>query len=310
VLVATSGDTGSAVADGFAGVPGLRVAVLYPAGRVSPVQERQLVAQREGVTAFAVDGSFDDCQRLVKEALVAPDLVDLRLSSANSINVGRLLPQATYYVWAVAELARAVGDRDVRPVVSVPSGNLGNLTAGLLAAAMGLPLAGFIAAHNANGFYPRQLRGEAAAFDYPPTVATVANAMDVGAPSNFERLHALFAGGYPVPVWGTSVSDADTLARLRAVHAEEGLLVCPHTAIGLEAVERWREEGNGRAGLPAIALATAHAAKFPEIVARALPGVTVRHEALDALVAAPKRVRSLPADIRALASALRTLDTP
>jgi threonine synthase len=308
VLVATSGDTGSAVADGFAGIPGLRVALLYPAGRVSPVQERQLVARRDGVTAFAVEGTFDDCQRLVKGALVDPGLADLQLSSANSINIGRLLPQATYYVWAVAELARATGERGLRPVVSVPSGNLGNLTAGLLAAAMGLPVERFVAAHNANDYFPRRLRGEAEPFAYPDTVATVANAMDVGAPSNFERIHALFGERLPAPVWGTGVDDAAALARLRATFEDDDVLVCPHTAIGLEAIERLRDADRSLAEVPAVGLATAHAAKFPEVVARALPGHEPRHPALDALLGGPTRVRPLPVLPAALAEALRALE--
>jgi threonine synthase len=308
VLVATSGDTGSAVADGFAGVPGLQVAVLFPAGRVSPVQERQLTVARPGVETFAVEGTFDDCQRLVKAALVDRELADVPLSSANSINVGRLLPQATYYAWAVLQLMRARGDDDPRPIVSVPSGNLGNLTAGLLAAAMGVPIGAFVAAHNANDYFPRFLAGEIPAFRFPPTVATVANAMDVGAPSNFERLHAMFQGEWPVPLQGVRVDDPDTLGRIASTYRERGRLVCPHTAIGLEALERVRRApGTGSAERSGIALATAHAAKFPEVVARALPGTTATHPVLDALAGAEHRVTPLAADLESLRPALRRL---
>jgi threonine synthase len=306
VLVATSGDTGSAVADGFAGVDGLRVAVLYPARRVSTVQERQLIARRPGVMAFAVEGTFDDCQRLVKAALVDPGLASLRLSTANSINVGRLLPQTTYYAWAWLQLAR-LGAGDERPLVSVPSGNLGNLTAGLLAAAMGVPVGGFVAAHNANDYFPRYLGGEVAPFAYPPTVATVANAMDVGAPSNFERLHALFADGWPVPLSAAVVDDEAALARLGEVWREDGRLVCPHTAIALEGIERARAADPAARAVPAIALATAHPAKFPDVVARAVADARPCHPSLAALRRGPTLVRSLPATSGALAEALRRL---
>jgi threonine synthase len=306
VVVATSGDTGSAVADGFAGIPGLQVAVLYPSGRVSPVQERQLVARREGVQAFAVDGTFDDCQRLVKAALVDPALADLRLSSANSINVGRLLPQMTYYAWAWLQLARARGE-EVAPLVSVPSGNLGNLTAGLMAAAMGVPVARFVAAHNANDYFPRHLAGELPPFAYGATVSTVANAMDVGAPSNFERLHALAATFARIPLAGVAVDDEAALAAIARVRREDGVLVCPHTAIGLEAIEHVRAAEPRWRDVPAVSLATAHAAKFPEVVARVLPDAQPTHPTLEALRGAPARVRPLAATSEALAAALRDL---
>jgi threonine synthase len=305
VLVATSGDTGSAVADGFAGIRGLRVAVLYPAGRVSPVQERQLIARRPGVRAFAVEGTFDDCQRLVKAALVDPDLAPLGLSTANSINIGRLLPQTTYYAWAAVQLSRLRAGDDL-PLVSVPSGNLGNLTAGLFAAAMGVPVGRFVAAHNANDFFPSYLSGEAEAFEYRPTVATVANAMDVGAPSNFERLHALFGAGTTASVMGEVVDDEAALARIARVWRDDGRLVCPHTAIGLEAVERVRSRDGAWRTAPAIALATAHPAKFPEVVARAVPGARPSHPTLEAQ-GAPTRVTPLRATAEDLAEALARL---
>ncbi|MEX1055549.1 MAG: threonine synthase, partial [Rhodothermales bacterium] len=182
ILVATSGDTGSAVADGFAGQERIRVVLLYPKGKVSPVQERQLIVKRPGVRALAVEGDFDDCQRMVKEAFLDPIPTQVNLSSANSINIGRLLPQMLYYIWA----ARLLASEDV--LFCVPSGNLGNLTGGVLAHLSGLPVHGFLAAHNANDFFPQFLsRGDAA---FAPTKATLSNAMDVGAPSNFERLRA------------------------------------------------------------------------------------------------------------------------
>jgi len=287
VLVATSGDTGGAVADGFAGIDGLRVVVLYPEGRVSPVQERQLTQPREGVMAVAVAGDFDACQRLAKQALVDPALADLDLTSANSINVGRLLPQATYHVWGVLQWARACGVAPADVWSVVPSGNLGNLAAALLAAAMGAAPRGLVAAHNANDHFPRVLRGEAAAGDAPATVATLSNAMDVGAPSNLERLVALFpAGAYPVPVHGVAVDDEATLAAMRRCWADHRSIVCPHTAVGLEALARLRRRTAGGVTGPALVVATAHPGKFPEVVARALPGVVVTHPALEALPSA------------------------
>ncbi len=284
VLVATSGDTGSAVADGFTGVAGLAVVVLYPAGRVSPIQERQLTVPREGVYALAVDGDFDACQRLTKQALVDPSLVGLRLSSANSINLGRLLPQTTYHVWGALQLARAL-DVALEQVLSVvPSGNLGNLVAGLLATAMGLPLAGFVAAHNANDHFPRVLRGEADPSVAPATIATVSNAMDVGAPSNLERVLALFPEGrYPVPLRGVSIGDAATLATIARTWYDDGVLVCPHTAVGLEALREVRARAGSAPAAPALVLATAHPAKFPEVVERALPGVRASDPRLEGL---------------------------
>lgn len=294
ILVATSGDTGSAVADGFAGMANIRVVLLYPKGRVSPVQERQLICRRPGVMALAVEGSFDDCQRLVKAALVDAELSQLPLSSANSINIGRLLPQMLYYLWAARQSEQRVH-------FSVPSGNLGNLTAGVLASLMSLGTPRLIAAHNANRFFPEFLAGKAAPYAFYPTVATLSNAMDVGAPSNFERLYALLGDQLPAQIWGTSVDDATTLARMQAVYERYGYLVCPHTAVGLEGLARYRRDtGDAQ---PAVALACAHPAKFPETVARAL-GVTPREPRLEALWQAEVSVREIPPTLAALKAEL------
>ena len=261
ILVATSGDTGSAVADGFAGQENIRVMLLYPEGQVSPVQERQLVVQREGVQTLAVRGTFDDCQRLVKGAFTDADLRGVRLSSANSINVGRLLPQMLYYAWAVRE-----GAFD-NVVFCVPSGNLGNLTGGVLAMQSGLPVRRFVAAHNANRFFPDYLGGHRG--DFPPSVRTRSNAMDVGAPSNFERLQTLLpAEEMERHIWGTSVEDDVALEMMRRVYKRSGYLADPHTAVGLEAVRRYRDQTGDDAS--AIVLATAHPAKFPDVVEDAL----------------------------------------
>jgi threonine synthase len=304
VLVATSGDTGSAVADAFQGFEGVRVVLLYPEGGVSEMQERQLVARRLGVQALRVRGSFDDCQRLVKGAFADPSLGTLGLTSANSINVGRLLPQALYYLWGALQVERLRGRREPLDVC-VPSGNLGNVTAGMLAAGMGWEVGRFLVAHNVNDFFPDFLRSRAEAYAFRPTRATLSNAMDVGAPSNFERLLALSGPELPRRMWGTSVDDATTLERMRASDLEDGYLPCPHTAVGLEAVERYREE-TGRAR-PVMVLATAHPAKFPDAVRSATGREAPRNEVLEELASAPRNVAALPADAGALRDALLAL---
>jgi threonine synthase len=301
ILVATSGDTGSAVADGFAGLENLRVVLLYPKGKVSVVQERQLVQPRPGVRALAVAGDFDDCQRLVKAAFVDPELRALGLSSANSINLGRLLPQALYYFWAALELASRYGET-TPPVFCVPSGNLGNLTAGLLAAEMGLEAGRLLAAHNANDFFPGYLRRLYGKDAFKKTVATLSNAMDVGAPSNFERLYALLGEGVRERVWGTSVSDGATLARLRATYEACGYVACPHTAVGLEAAARYRAETSDEA--PLIVLATAHPAKFVDTVEGALGAALPKVPALEALQGLNERVPVIAPHLDALRRAL------
>ena len=302
VLVATSGDTGGAVVDGMAGIEGLDVVVLFPDHGVSPVQRAQLTAARPRVHAFAVEGSFDDAQRLVKEAFRDPELAELPLTSANSINLGRWLPQASFHVWGLAQLAQA-GVEPADAVVVVPSGNLGDLVAGLYAAAMGAAPRAFVAAHNANAYLVERLAGRRAPFDFPATVATLSNAMDVGAPSNYERLDALWGEAPPVPLRAVRVDDDATLARIATTWREAGVLVCPHTAVGLEAAAR--DAARRDRGAPRLVLATAHPAKFPEVVARALPGVEARDPVLDALAAAPKRERRIAATLGALRAALR-----
>lgn len=321
VLTATSGDTGSAVADAFAGLERVRVAVLYPAGGVSAVQEAQLTAARPGVRTFAVAGTFDDCQRLVKAAFADEGLRGTRLSSANSINVGRLLPQLLYYLWGTARTWEASGRRQPLEIV-VPSGNLGNLTAGMLAAEAGMPVAGFLAAHNRNDFFPRHLAGEADAYAFSGSVSTPSNAMDVGAPSNFERLYEGFGDDLRSRVAAVRVDDAATFERMRLTYERHGALVCPHTAVGLEALELHRAAarsltgsragaGDASAGAhergrstPALVLATAHPAKFPESVLKAT-GVTPPVPAtLERFERMPKRVEGLAAEPAALRAAL------
>ncbi len=293
IVVATSGDTGSAVAAGFTGRRNVDVVLLYPAGRVSPLQELQLTVERPGVRSFRVDGDFDDCQRMAKAVLADPAVRERGVSSANSINIGRLLPQQLYYLWASAQL-----DEPLRFVV--PSGNLGNLTAGVYAALSGMPVSGFVAAHNANSWFPDWLRGEAEAFRFPATVQTLSNAMDVGAPSNFERLYALGERATDL-IRGQAVTEEATLRRIAQTHEESGVLVCPHTAVGLEGLAREQEAG---ATGPSVVLATAHPAKFAEVIERALPGVRATAAELDRMQGSPVRVSSLPADPAALRSVL------
>jgi threonine synthase len=301
ILVATSGDTGSAVADGFAGQDNIEVVLLYPKGKVSEVQERQLITERPGVRSFAVEGTFDDCQRMVKEAFVDPELAHLPLSSANSINIGRLLPQALYYLWAAAQLHRHTRASKVN--YCVPSGNLGNLTAGILAALMGQPVHRFIAAHNDNHFFPDFLQGKAQAYQFHPTIATLSNAMDVGSPSNFERLYTLLGSEkLRAWVWGTSVSNEATLARMKAAHQTHGYVACPHSAVGLEAQARYRAQTADPT--PTISLACAHPAKFPEVVFSALGQEPPPEQALQVLYNRPTRVQTIDPTLQALKASL------
>ncbi len=293
ILVATSGDTGSAVADGFAGQDNIEVVLLYPKGKVSRVQERQLIVEREGVRSFAVEGNFDDCQRMVKEAFMDDSLSHLPLSSANSINIGRLLPQSLYYLWAVNRSGLTA------PNVCVPSGNLGNLTGGIFASFVGQDIAKFIAAHNANHFFPDYLNATVDAFDFHSTLATVSNAMDVGSPSNFERLyHLLPQDKLRSWVWGSSVSNEVTLERMKQTYDAFSYIVCPHTAVGLEGLARYREAtGDTNA---AISLACAHPAKFPEAITKALNIAAPHEEALDKLFEQKTNVLTIAPNLAAL----------
>jgi threonine synthase len=262
VLVATSGDTGSAVARGFAGVAGTRVVVLYPSGKVSPFQEAQMATIGGNVTAVRVEGVFDDCQRLVKSALMDPELAPMRLTSANSINIGRLLPQTFYYVSGYLDVTARAGG----PVVfSVPSGNLGNLTAGVMAARMGVPVARFVAATNANDVLPEYL--DARAFRPRASIPTLSNAMDVGDPSNFARLAAMYgssAGRMGADIAGVRVSEAETRAAIRGAYRRSGTILDPHAAVAYWAAERFQRAAGART--PIIVLATAHPAKFADVV--------------------------------------------
>jgi len=260
ILVATSGDTGSAVASGFFGVPGMRVVVLYPRGRISRLQERQIATLGGNIAALEVDGVFDDCQRLVKGAFADGDLRRrLDITSANSISVARLLPQSFYYFYALSRLAGPG-----RAAVAVPSGNFGNLTAGLMARRMGLAVERFVAATNANDAVPEYLRS--GKYRPRPSQATISSAMDVGDPSNFERILDLGGGEWSAvrrEICGSRWSDAETRAMIRRTHEESGYVLDPHGAVALAGLQSFLSRHRGWRG---IALATAHPAKFPEVV--------------------------------------------
>ncbi len=268
VLVATSGDTGGAVALGFLGVPNTRVTILYPKGKVSEIQELQLCTNGQNIHALEVDGTFDDCQRLVKEAFADAELnAKLRLTSANSINIARLIPQTFYYFNAYAQLKRQ-GVEEM--VVAVPSGNFGNIAAGLLAQRMGLPVAQFIAATNVNDTVPRYL--ETGAFEPQPSVQTLANAMDVGAPSNWVRIMALFNEDYSAVnqhIKAYRFSDEETLKAIQQLWQVHDYIACPHTAIAWLATQAYQQENPGTAAA-CVFLSTAHPCKFPEALPAAL----------------------------------------
>ncbi|BDU74231.1 threonine synthase [Mesoterricola silvestris] len=293
VLTATSGDTGAAVASAFLGLPGFQVVVLYPAGRVSPLQERQFATLGDNVRTFAVEGSFDDCQALVKGAFGDADLAArLGLTSANSINIARLLAQVTYYFEAVARTGEA-------PVIAVPSGNFGNLYAGLLAKRVGLPVKAFVVATNANRTVPDFL--ETGVYRPRASVATLSNAMDVGAPSNWERIHALFQGDLEAmrgALRRGSLTDAGTLDSMRELHGA-GYLPDPHAAVAHGVLA-----GNLRPGETGVFLATAHPAKFRETLEAELGIRVPLPPALLEVRDRPVLSRSLPADAAALRAEL------
>jgi threonine synthase len=300
ILVATSGDTGGAVAAAFHGRPGVEVAVLFPKGLVSPTQERQLTCWGGNVRSLAVRGTFDDCQRLVKAAFLDSQLASARmLSSANSINLGRLLPQAAYYAASSLEVWRRHGEP---ASFIVPSGNLGNALACLWARQVGLPIAEVLLAHNANRAVPEFLAS--GKWQPRPSIATLASAMDVGDPSNMERLRAL----YPLleelraAVTACSVSDEEIRASIRAGYREYGQMWCPHTATAAEA---WRRLTPARRRARRwILVSTAHAAKFREIVEPLVGREVPVPETLTRLFARPTQYIEIDATLAALRTAL------
>ncbi|MDR2135378.1 MAG: threonine synthase [Treponema sp.] len=333
IIVATSGDTGGAVADGFFGVEGISVTVLYPRGRVSPLQERQIAGLGGNVSALAVEGSFDDCQRMVKAALADAGLKKrLRLSSANSINVSRLIPQAAYYAAAAGRAleGRIDPDGEASPrsyprrgaapgtggaghrvrkgeaiTLAVPSGNFGNLTAGIYAWKMGAPVRRFVAATNINKTIPDYL--ESGDYRARPSLATISNAMDVGAPSNFERMAAhLSWAEMKEHILGVSVTDDETRAAIRAVRDSAGYVLDPHSGVGWAAADKLLERGlvSGPLGI----LSTAHPAKFAETVEPLAGPVPVPPSLAKAMERSP-RSRVIPAEIPALADILYSAES-
>ncbi len=261
VLVATSGDTGSAVANGFLGVNGIRVFVLYPKGKVSPIQECQFTTLGQNITALEVDGVFDDCQALVKSAFMDADLnARLKLTSANSINVARFLPQAFYYFYAVAQLQKKGVDKNI--VVCVPSGNFGNITAGLFGKKMGLPVKRFIAANNRNDIFYQYLKTET--YSPKPSIQTIANAMDVGDPSNFARILDLYGNSHDAiaaEISGCTYNDEQISETLRDCYRKNHYLLDPHGAVGYRALSEFLQPDE-----VGIFLETAHPAKFKDTV--------------------------------------------
>jgi threonine synthase len=294
ILVATSGDTGSAVANGFFNVPGVRVVVLYPEGGVSSLQEKQFTTLGSNITAVKVRGVFDDCQMLVKRAFLDPQLNQkLNLSSANSINIARLLPQSFYYAYAVAQLQKKGIEF---PSFSVPSGNFGNLTAGLIADRMGVKMGRFIAATNRNDVVPNYLAGDK--FKSKASVKTISNAMDVGNPSNFPRIMHMYDGNdqkVRKKVVGYSFSDSETRETIRSVYKNTGYLLCPHTAIGYKAAEQYRKRVED---VPTVTLATAHPVKFSEVIEPVIKRKIELPERLKPVLQRKVDAFSIPADYK------------
>ncbi len=297
IVTATSGDTGAAVARGFHNAPGVEVFALYPSGQVSPLQEKQFTTLGGNITALEVDGTFDDCQRLVKACFADNRIREARqLTTANSINIARLLPQMTYYIHAVTGLMpegtqEPAGGGFARPIVcSVPSGNFGNLTAGLLAHRMGLPVRRFIAATNINHVVPDYL--SQGRFHPKPSLRSISNAMDVGNPSNFDRMLDLYGHDHQAmtsDIQGAWYDDRQTRQAIVEVWERYGYLMDPHTAVGyLGSRQHTAENEQG------LILATAHPAKFPETISSLLPDAIEIPEQL--LEAAAGRKQSIPVE--------------
>lgn len=294
VLVATSGDTGSAVANGFLGVEGIHVYVLYPEGKVSAIQECQFTTLGQNITALEVDGVFDDCQRLVKSAFMDADLnAHMRLTSANSINVARFLPQAFYYFYAYAQMKRQ-GKAD-ELVICVPSGNFGNLCAGLFAHRMGLPIKRFIAANNRNDIFYQYLKtGE---YNPRPSVQTIANAMDVGDPSNFARILDLYGHSHEAIcglISGATYTDEQIAETVADTYRRTGYLLDPHGACGYRALAEKLQEGE-----QGVFLETAHPAKFRDTVEAIVKDEVAIPEKLQAFMHGTKQSVPMTAEFEA-----------
>ncbi|MFY9597578.1 MAG: threonine synthase [Dysgonamonadaceae bacterium] len=291
VLVATSGDTGSAVANGFLGVEGIQVFVLYPSGKVSEIQEAQFTTLGQNVVALEIDGTFDDCQALVKSAFMDEELNrKMYLTSANSINIARFLPQSIYYFYAYAQLAKQQPVDNV--VVSVPSGNLGNLAAGLFAKRMGLPVKRFIAANNRNDVFFQYL--DTGNYEPRASIQTIANAMDVGAPSNFERILDLYGQSHEAikqDISGNTYSDVEIKNTIRTVYEKTGYLLDPHGACAYQALKDEKKPDE-----TGVFLATAHPAKFKETVEECIGSTIEIPQRLSAFMRRKKQSHLLSTD--------------
>jgi threonine synthase len=312
IIVATSGDTGSAVAHGFFNVPHVQVYILYPAGKISKLQEQQMTTLGGNVRAVEVDGTFDDCQQMVKQALADRELVHTRnLTTANSINVGRLIPQIAYYGWAIAQLRNLLTKEGAgfgqpkSPIFVVPSGNFGNLTAAVYSKWMGVPIARFIAATNANDVVPEYFRS--GTLKARPSLQTFSNAMDVGNPGNFARLQALYAFDLDRmrrDLDAMSISDKETLEEIRRTYDATGYVLDPHTAVGVAAARRGKQSAG--APLPFIVAATAHPGKFPDVIERALGKRPELPRVLQQALGRPKQSIRIPPVYEDLALLLRS----
>ncbi len=293
VLVATSGDTGGAVANGFLGVDGVEVVILYPSGKVSPVQELQLTTCGKNITALEVVGNFDDCQTIVKKAFADNDLNrKLSLTSANSINVARWLPQQMYYFFALQQW-----QEEEPPVICVPSGNFGNICAGILAHISGLPVQHFVAALNANDVVYRYLQN--GLFEPKPAVATVSNAMDVGNPSNFIRILQIFKHELPSlkkVISAASVDDATTKQTIAQVYQQYHYILDPHGAVAYKALEDYFKHTEGKGFI----LETAHPVKFPDVVEEAIGKTIEIPDSAKGLFSLQKKSIKIEADFDAI----------
>ncbi len=303
ILVATSGDTGSAVANGFLGVKGIRVVVLYPSGKVSDIQEKQFTTLGQNITALEVNGTFDDCQRLVKAAFMDPKLREkCFLTSANSINIARLIPQSFYYFHGYAQRPR----RDLPVVFSVPSGNFGNLTAGLMAKRMGLPVEKFIAATNINDVVPEYLL--TGTLEPRPSLHTLSNAMDVGNPSNFARMIDLYDGDLrriQNDIAGYAFTDKETQAAMQAVYRDANYTMDPHGAVGYLGLKKYLSES--RKDVNAIFLETAHPAKFREVVEESIGRSVALPPALERFIKGKKETVAVDSDYEGFKGSLLAL---
>ena len=307
IITATSGDTGAAVAHGFHKAPGVEVYILYPSGQVSSIQEKQFTTLGQNITALEVDGTFDDCQRLVKECFADEGIkFSKQLTTANSINIARLLPQMIYYIHATVGLMGAGASTGInnnngnRILCSVPSGNFGNLTAGLLARKMGLPVSRFLAATNSNNVVPDFLN--LGHFAPRASLRTISNAMDVGNPSNFARMLDLYQEDQKAmcrDITGVWYNDEQTSSAIREVWERYGYLMDPHTAVGYSGCR-----DHMRTGEYGLILATAHPAKFPETIEQLLPGILKTPERLQATAKLEKKALSISAHIDSLRQVL------